>query len=96
MRQDNATRSVKQFEIHDEAIRISSADHIRNFLQVARYKVMCSPYIVISVQTTEHEALNRVALFTYTFILTSIYPFIPISFLKFSIFLLSFTFSSAS
>jgi hypothetical protein len=57
MRQDNATRSVKPFEIHDEAIRISSADHIRSFLQVSRRKVMCSPYIVISVQTTEHEAL---------------------------------------
>jgi hypothetical protein len=96
MRQDNAMRSVKQFEIHDEAIRISSADRICSFLQVARCKVMCSPYIVISVQTTEHEELNRVASFTYTFILSSIYTFIPISFPKFSLFLLSFTFSSAS
>jgi hypothetical protein len=80
MRQDNATRSVKQFEIHDEAIRNSSADHIRSFLQVARRKVMCSPYTVISVQTTEHEALNPVVLFTYTFILSSICTCIPISF----------------
>jgi hypothetical protein len=65
MRQDSATRSVKQFEIHDEAIRISSVDHIRSFLQAARRKMMCSHYTVISVQTTEHEALNPVVLFTY-------------------------------
>jgi hypothetical protein len=80
MRQDNATRSVKQFEIHDEAIHISTADHIRSFLQVARCKMTCLPYTVISVQTTEHEALSPVVLFTYTFILSSIHTFIPISF----------------
>jgi hypothetical protein len=80
MRQDNAKRSVKQFEIHDEAIRISSADHIRSFLQAARSEVMCSSYTVIYVQTTEHEALNPVVLFTYTLILSFIYTRIPISF----------------
>lgn len=77
MRQDSATRSVKQFEIHDEAIRISSAVHTRSFQHAAQSKLVCSPYTVISVQTTEQEALNPVVLFTYTFILSSIHTVIP-------------------
>jgi len=96
MRQDSAKRSVKQFEIHDEAIRISPAVHTRSFQYVAQRKLVCSPYTVIYVQTTEQKTLNPVVLFTYTFILSSIHTVIPISFSQFSLFLLSFTFSSAS
>jgi hypothetical protein len=96
MRQDNATRSVKQFEIHAEAIRVSSSDLTRSFLHVAQRKLISSPYTVISVQTTEQAALNPVVLFTYTFILSFIHTVIPISFAPFSLFLLSFTFSSVS
>jgi hypothetical protein len=55
MRLYNTMWSVKQFEIHEEAIRIASADHTRSFL----HDVFAYP--VNSVRN-EHEALNPVVL----------------------------------